>query len=308
MSQRLFSFLFLCIAFACTSNVSAASNDFSFGVIAHPFKANSDESPLRAAIKSSDTDNLVFVVANGIKSNTEPCSDDLYTKRKALLDSAQNGLILSLAESDWSECKKSSGRTAAIERLNRIRELFFSDEFSFGASKIPVLRQSASPRFRSYGENARWEVNNILFATINLPANNNNYLAAAGRNSEFEDRMIANREWLQRLVTYATLKKLHGIVLFCDGNPISIPTPQNNKRDGFLEIRRQLIASAAKFSGKVLIIHNQPSTPPSSAITWHGNLGEYGATSGWIKVTVVPSSPTLFSISENPIDVKTARR
>jgi len=59
-------FLFLCNAIICTSNVSAASNDFSFGVITYPFKTNSDEPLLRAAIKASDADNLAFVVANGI--------------------------------------------------------------------------------------------------------------------------------------------------------------------------------------------------------------------------------------------------
>ncbi|HEY8100971.1 MAG TPA: hypothetical protein VIF82_09465 [Burkholderiaceae bacterium] len=290
------------------SDASAASSDFSFGVIAYPFRTSADESSLRAAIKASDADNLAFVVVSGIKSNAEPCSDNIYTKHRALLDSAQNGLVLSLTANDWSDCKKSSGRSAAVERLNRIRELFFADEFSFGASKIPLLRQSASPRFRSYGENARWEINNIMFATINLPANNNNYLAAAGRNSEFEDRMIANREWLQRLIVYASLKKLHGVVLFCDGNPMSVSADQNTKRDGFLEIRRQLIASAAKFSGKILIVHNQSNTTQPATINWHRNVGEFGATSGWIKVTVTPSNTALFSISDNPIEVKTARQ
>ncbi|MGZ3235793.1 MAG: hypothetical protein ACXWIN_00640 [Burkholderiaceae bacterium] len=290
------------------SNVFAASSDFSFGVIAYPFRANPDESLLRAAIKASDEDNLAFVVANGIKANVEPCSDNIYTKRRALLDSAQNGLVLSLTANDWSDCKKSSGRSAAVERLNRIRELFFADEFSFGASKIPIMRQSASPRFRSYGENARWEINSMMFATINLPANNNNYLAAAGRNSEFEDRMIANREWLQRLIAYASLKKLHGVVLFCDGNPMSTSADQNIKRDGFLEIRQQLVASAAKFSGKILIVHNQSNTTLPTSIKWHGNLGEFGATSGWIKVTVAPSNTALFSVTDNSIEIKTARQ
>ncbi|MGZ3157689.1 MAG: hypothetical protein ACXU7H_01265 [Burkholderiaceae bacterium] len=302
--------ILLCLA-AWMSNACAASNDFSFGVIAFPFKESSGEPLLRAAIKASDADNLAFVVANGIKANLEPCSDTIYTRRRALLDSAQNGLVLSLAASDWSDCKKDSGRSAAVERLNRVRELFFVDEFTFGASKIPLMRQSVTPRFRSYGENARWEINRMMFATINLPSNNNNYLAAAGRNSEFEDRQIANREWLQRLIAYATLKKLHGLVLFCDGNPIATAADQNTKRDGFLEIRQQFINATEKFPGKILIVHNQPNAtlPMATSIKWRGNLGELGVTSGWIKVAVTPSSnAAMFSISDNPIEVKTAHQ
>lgn len=265
---------------------------------------------MRAAIKASDADNLAFVVVNGIKSGVEPCTDNLYLRRRALLDSAQNGVILSLAGDDWSGCKKDNGRSGAVERLNRIRELFFSDEFSFGASKVPLVHESAMPRFRSYGENTRWEINGMLFATINLPANNNHYLTAAGRNSEFEDRLIANRDWLQRLVHYASNKKLRGIVLFSDGNPLSLPTDKSVRRDGFLETRRQLIAAAEKFTGKILLVHGQPGSGTTNAqgATAGSNLREVGVTSGWIKVSVNPSNAALFSIIDNPVEIKTMRQ
>ncbi len=80
--------------------------------------------------------------------------------------------------------------------MSNIRNLCFADEFSFNASKIPLIRQSTSPKFRSYAKNARWEIGNVVFTAINLPATNNHYLAEDGRNSEFEDRQIANCEWL----------------------------------------------------------------------------------------------------------------
>ena len=126
-----------CCALMQAGPALAQPGEFSFGVIGHSFKAASDESALREAIAATDQDNLAFVLVNGIKSNAEPCSDTLYQQRKALFDEAKNGLIVSLAASDWSECKNARDRSAAVERLNRLRELFFVDEFSFGASKIP---------------------------------------------------------------------------------------------------------------------------------------------------------------------------
>jgi hypothetical protein len=299
--------LFICVVLAYASPAFSQPSEFSFGVIAHAFKSASDESVLRDAIVQTDADNLAFVVANGIKSNAEPCDDQVYNDRKSLLNEAKNGLILSLAASDWADCKRENGRSAAMERLNRLRDVFFTGEFSFGGSKIPMVRQSTARKFRSYGENARWEFGDIMFATINLPANNNHYLAAAGRNSEFEDRLIANRDWLQRIFAVATRKKLDGIVLFCDGDPLSEPSSAslfnlNRNRDGFSETRRQITTLAAGFHGKVLIVHGQTKSRPlpQNSIAWRDNLGDLEVASGWVKFTVNPLCPCCLPSTAHP--------
>ena len=283
----------------------AQSDEFSFGVIGHASGAAADQSALRDAIEQSDESNLAFVVVNGIKSAVEPCSDTLYLQRKAILEQAKNGLMLSLAASDWSECRNAGERSAAVERLNRLRDLFFVDEFSFGASKLPLVRQSNSAKFRNYGENTRWEIGVVMFATVNLPSNNNHYRSEAGRNNEFEDRLIANRDWLRRVFTFAARKKLAGIVLFCDGNPLDESgTPGRLKtagrRDGFAETRQQIGLLAARYSGQVLVIHGQAESKPNSSnsIFRHKNLGQLGVAAGWVKVTVNSSFPGLFSATK----------
>ncbi|MDB5118639.1 MAG: putative transrane protein, partial [Mucilaginibacter sp.] len=156
-------------------SASAAAAEFSFGVIGQSFVHNSGEPALHNALAESDEDNLAFVVVNGIKSASEPCTDQLYTRRRSMLEDAQNGIIMSLAAGDWVTCKNNAGRSTAIERLNQIRELFYDSDMSFGASKLDLIRQSASPKFREYAENARWEIGDVLFATVNLPVNNNHY-------------------------------------------------------------------------------------------------------------------------------------
>jgi hypothetical protein len=310
MKKKFRTVLLACSLLAQALPAMAAPRAFDFGVIAHPFRSSPDESMLRKAIAETDADNLAFVVANGIKAGTEPCSDDVYNERKALLDSAKNGLIVSLAASDWTECKRENGRSAAIGRLNRLRELFFADELSMGATRIPLVRQSAIAKFRSYGENARWEFGNVMFATINLPENNNHYLSAAGRNNEFEDRLIANREWLHRVWLYAASKKLGGIVLFCDGNPLVKSNGPGIRRDGFVETRQQILSLAAKFPGKVLIIHGRTGARPNSpaGILWRGNLGALEVRSPWMKLGVDPSNPALFAVVEEPAEANSSRQ
>lgn len=299
MSHRIIHQLVFCLLFGCGTQAAAQDQNFSFGVISDVIKRPGDEPELREAIETTDADSLAFVVANGIKAANEPCTDAVYKRRKALLDEAKNGLIVSLSASDWAECKNAGGKPAAVSKLNFLRELFFTEEFSAGGTKIPLVRQSTIAKFRDFSENARWEVGNTMFATLNLPRNNNHYLLDAGRNSEFEDRLVANRDWLNRIFSYATRRRLDGIVLFSDGNPLSPPVSKIIKRDGYSETRKLIQSLSQKFAGKVLLIHSQPSgsgVTAAGSIRWQDNLGELHASSGWMKLTVSQTGNDVFTV------------
>lgn len=286
--------ILLMLLAAMQASAWAGDADFDFAVIGHAFRKRSDEPALLRAMEETDADNLGFVVVNGIKSPSEACSDELYERRRQLLSKAKNGLVLSLSASDWAECSHPDGRSAAVERLARFRELFFEDDASLGSTRIPLMRESTTSKFRGYAENARWEIGGIGFATVNLPADNNHYLLAAGRNSEFEDRLIANRYWLHRVFYAAARQKMAGIVLFCDANPMT--PPQNVRRDGFVEVRRQIQTLAAHYPGRVLLVHGRIE-PGAGAIVWSGNLGTLGVGAGWAKIMVRPDTAELFRMA-----------
>lgn len=299
----------LAAALACQPAAARRNSDaFQFGVIGHAFKAGPDEDELRDAIRASNQANLAFVVATGIKADNESCSDKLYERRKELLDESEWPLVLSLAASDWSGCKNSLGRSNAIERLNRLRELFFADENTLGQRKLTLSRLSANAKFRSYAENAQWETGRVLFATINLPANNNHFLAEAGRNSEFEDRLVANRSWLKRLFALAQRKQLEGIVLFSDGD-VGVQTEEarsllpsfgaNTKQDGFAVMRRQIRTLARQFDGKVLLVDTKRvKKAPAPAIEWKDRLGHLSVSAGWVQIRVNPGRAALFEVGK----------
>jgi hypothetical protein len=284
-----------------------------FGVIGHSFHDGGGEARLKQAIADESESALAFVVVTGIKGVNEPCSDRLYERRREMFDDARRPMIVAPAASDWSDCKNSAGRSVAIERLNRLRELFFSEPTSLGAHKLPVTRLSSSPRFRSYAENAHWQLGGVLYATINLPANNNHYRPEAGRNSEFEDRLVANRFWLNRLFAMARREKLEAIVLFSEGD-VKALTQQtglrallgsaNGKLDGFDEPRRQIATLAQKFPGKVLLIDTESSRKgPEPTIEWRGNLGHLSLGSRAVEVKVTPGAASPFTL-KNAADEK----
>lgn len=276
-----------------------------FGVIGHSFHNGGDEAKLKRAIADESESTLAFVVVTGIKGVQEPCSDKLYEKRREMFDDAKRPMIVAPAASDWSECKNTAGRSTAIGRLNRLRELFFSEPTSLGARKLPVTRLSASAKFRSYAENAHWEVGDVLYATVNLPANNNHYRPEAGRNSEYEDRLVANRFWLNRLFAMARREKREAIVLFSEGDVKALEQPRglrallgraSTQRDGFDEPRRQIATLAQKFSGKVLLIDTAANSDTTPDIEWRGNLGHLSLGSGAVEVKVTPGAASPFTL------------
>jgi len=279
---------------AHTASAAEKGRPFRFAVLQQP--ASGGDARLKEDILLANKKNSAFLVINGIKSADEPCSDTLYMGRKNLLNDANKPLIVSLAGNDWARCRSDDGQLIAVERLQRLRDVYFDSELSLGTQKLKLIRQSLTPRFRGFPENAYWLHGKILFATINLPAENNHYSTAAGRNNEFDDRLIANRQWLRRLLNHARLHKIKGMVLFTDGNPFAPSNRSSTKnRDGFLEVRKYIIQLTSHFPGKVLLVHGNASSAPSQ-ITWRDNLGIVGAPTTWLEFTVNPASPQIFSL------------
>jgi hypothetical protein len=278
---------------------AARKGEFKVALLGHNFRNDGGDAEFRRLLAEAGRADPAFIIATGIKSASEACSDRLYQERRDLMNGAERPLLLLPAGSDWTDCRNSNGKSNAVERLNRIRELFFAEPESLGMRKLAVNRQSAIAKFREYAENAYWEHENVLFVTLNVPARNNHYLAEAGRNSEYEDRMVANRAWLHRAFLTARRKKLPGMVLVMDGD-IGAHVEQGffarlaQKRDGFTEIRRLVRSQADKYPGKLLLVDNRKEDKAAAAIEWNRNVGHLALGAEWAMLRVVPGSASLF--------------
>ncbi len=297
----------LCAALSLPAVAGGRDDDtHHFGVIGHSFDARSDKRFRKALEDTSDKTNA-FVVVTGIKHAQESCGDRVFEARRDLVERVRRPVIVLPAGSDWTACRNSAGRTNAVERLNRLRELFHGEPNSLGVKKLSLTRLSMSPRFRAYAENAHWTVGKVLYASVNLPANNNHYLAAAGRNSEYEDRQVATRFWLNRLFTLARGDKLDAIVLFSEGDlkPLTQPEAPSLLRrgspafDGFAATRKQVQQLAKKFDGKVLLVDSAGlGKGKRPEIEWRGNLGHLSVDDEAVEVEVKPGSTSLFVVKD----------
>ncbi len=267
----------LCSALALGGLTSAQAEPFRVSVLMRVATGGDGEAALRSALDDAQSRNPAFIVVNGLREAGEACSDRLFRRRKAVLEASETPVFLSMAGDDWMNCVDRRGRPAESIWLSLLREQLYGDISWNGSKHVALRRQSALPAFRSYAENTRWGWQQVMFATLHVPAANNHYLTAAGRNSQFEDRLTANRDWLTRLALLASVERRKAIVLFSDGQLFPATRLPAGVRDGFAEMRGALRKFAAKTRIPVLLVQgaattSATATPASPTIAWLGTL------------------------------------
>ncbi len=283
----------LLMLLASRLHAAPQTDTFHFTVIS---QRTADDGALLHSMQQASHDHASFIVVNGIRPRQEACSDEVLQRRSKVLAQIAVPVFVSLGAFDWAECRNEMRRSIAQDRLGFLREWLYVKNLSAHAKHLRPKQQSTAAMHRQYSENMRWESNKVLFATVNLPSNNNNYLAAAGRNHEFEDRAMANRHWLRRVFNHARYHKIKSIVLFADANPMVVPSRsrrQSDRPDGFSDVRKQLTDLAGKYSGRVLLVHAQPA---NRGIVWKRNLGVVGVGNGVYDIMVKPRTSARFTV------------
>lgn len=301
---------------------------FTFAVIGNVPERAEDIAPVRTLLDAIDTDRPAFVVHLGnLKGRDESCDDSLLEARHDLLDSLISPVIYIPGDHDWSDCQRpAAGGFDPIERLLRLRELFYPDDNTLGQRSMTVMRQSDQAKFRSYRENTRWTMNDVLFVTLNVPGDNNNYKTAGGRNGEYEDRLEANRQWLARSFAVASQRKLQGVVIMMQADPLFEDGWERRRapnlldgllrhrtHDGYLALKRQLRALTRDYNGAVLLIHganqtvllDRPLKDEDGRPDPHVMRARtYGSPTldQWLEVSVTPGRTPLFHVRGRKIN------
>ena len=312
--------LLLALAAACcAANAFAAgpaAGRFSFALIGDAPYGEREEWLVALLLEQIDRESVAFVIHDGdLKSGDESCADEVLEARRALLDRSRRPLVYVPGDNEWTDCHRpSNGGFNPVERLEKLRELFFNDDKSLGEERIRLTRQSETARFRSYRENVRWEHGGILFVGMNVPGSNNNWRTEAGRNGEWEDRLQANRAWLARAFEIARQRKMPGIVIAMQADP-DFENKVRGRRDGYSEFKSQLASLAAGFTGRVLIVHgdghifrhDQPLRGTDGKPLANVERVETFGTPfvlNWVQVNVDPASPKVFSVRKRRAEVQ----
>lgn len=243
-------------------------NRFEFGLVGDQQYNPESEAKFPRIMEQMNRSNLAFVVHVGdFKGEPPACSDALFQQRKEEFNASKHPLIYTPGDNDWTDCHRSKPPSDPLERLTKLREMFFEGNRSLGQRSLTLVRQGDDPQHAKYRENARWTFGNVLFATIHLVGSNNNLGRTAEADAEFRERNDANLAWIRQAFDTAKREGNAAVVLFTQANPIFedwLPkrrvgllrvAPPSRKPSGFTDIVALLEREALAFKGPVVLMH-----------------------------------------------------
>jgi hypothetical protein len=230
---------------------TALAASFSFAALGDAPYYDHEEQTFVEMLAAIDREPLAFSVHVGdFKSGHSDCSNALYQQRREWFGRSAHPFVFVPGDNDWTDCWRTfAGGYDPRERLQKLREMFFSEPASLGRRRIALTRQSDLAPDRSYPEHARWIHEGILFVTLNVPGSFNN---ANRDRDEFKARDSAVRAWIAEGFRMARAKQLAAVVLIMQANPWAVTGPQRHVYAPLLE---SITAETLQFGGEVVLIH-----------------------------------------------------
>lgn len=248
-------------------------------------------------------ENLDVIVHLGdIKNGSSPCDNDVYLDIRNVFQAVPLPVIYVPGDNEWQDCRRiSAGRHDPLERLNFLRQVFFTAPYSLGQPRISLERQARFP------ENVRWQMGPLLLVSLNMPGHDNN----VGTTTEFTPRNEANLTWLKAAFQQATAQRLRGLVILTQTNPYIEADNEGAAKRGFRDFLDLLRKETAAYDGQVLLAHgdthahqiNQPlkDRKTRQPVTNFTRVETYSFPFlGWVKVVADPEAKTLFRFESHP--------
>jgi hypothetical protein len=326
------------ISLALIGIVSAQGQKFQFGVIGDTSYSKVAEQEFDRLMGRLNKENLAFVVhvgdfeadptpyARNPDKVTMPCTDENFHRVLATFQKSANPFVFTPGDNDWTDCIKLKARKFdPMERLAKVREMFFPEGRSLGQNTIAVDNQAKDPDFKQYRENLTWSFNGVTFVTLHIVGSNNNKGLTPEMDIEHGERTKANIAWIKKAFADAKAKNTMGLALFTQANPgfetkwtpslvrryfIRFPevkAPEKPAPSGYDEILNALAEEMETYKKPTLFVHGDThmfhvSKPLLSQKTKRffenfTRVETFGdPDTHWVRITVDPSNPGLFAI------------
>ena len=255
MLARIAAYLALGVAFLCSATPCIAADSqtrsFTFAALGDAPYYEHEEPAFISMMAELNREPLAFAVHVGdFKNGHSDCSEALYLQRKEWFELSRNPFIYVPGDNEWTDCwRRAAGRYDPLERLRKLREVFFADARSLGQRRLTLTRQSDIDARYPYPEHARWVHEGALFVTLNVPGSDNNF---ARDRAEFNARGVAVHEWIAQSFRFARAQQLAGVILMMQADPwVAVGA----RRYAFTPLFDALISETMNFSGEVMLIH-----------------------------------------------------
>lgn len=247
-----------------------------------------------------------------------PCSDKFYRRSLDWYNGLRHPVVFTPGDNEWSDCwEPGSGGYAPLERLDRLREIFFADPLrSLGGNPLTLESQGSDELFGEYVENARWQHSGLVFATVHLVGSWNGLANFEGRTAD-DDEAVAERtaaavEWMRETFDVARARDASAVVLAFHANP-TFDNPEDDRyRRTYEPFIEALEEEVERFGNPVLVAHGDDHDytvdhPLVRRTTGRrlDNLTRLQVPGsplvGWVRVTVTPGADEPFAFESNVV-------
>jgi len=317
--RRLMTGVFFATALLVAAALDVRAESFRFVAVGDmPYQLPQDNVRFDALIDRINALNPAFTVHVGdFKGSGTPCSDAAFARVKQHFDRFAGALIFTPGDNEWTDCHvKPSGGFNPLERLARLRTMFFPVGKSLGQKPLALRQQSADEAFAPFIENAMWRHGGMQFAAIHVVGSANNLQRGREEIEEYLARNAAGLAWLNRAFDAATESGSPGLVLFIHANPLF--EQGRYRRAGFNDFIDLLTRRTVDFARPVLLAHgdthlfqfNQPLTywekGQRRRVDHFFRLEVFGDPNiHGVEVTIDAAQPGLFSV--RPVIVNSNR-
>jgi hypothetical protein len=275
----------LVLAGCATLSLKQDSGVLDFALIGDMPYDGRQETEFANLMKDMNGTELAFVVHNGDfwydgQAWTEklggfpPCGDDTFDNRLGLAQSSRHPFVYVPGDNEWADCHRAKPRTyEPMERLAKLRTMFFAGDRSLGQRTMPLARQSTDARYTNYRENVRWSHGGVLFVTQHVIGSNNNFGRTPAMDAEYAERTAANLAWLRQAFELATRDGSRALMIIAQANPrfettwppdmqqrymlagLGFKSPETRRATGFDEFLAALEKETLAFGKPVVYVH-----------------------------------------------------
>jgi hypothetical protein len=241
---------------------------FTFGVIGDIPYGDAEIAKFPARIQDINADrDLKFVTHVGdIKNGSSVCSDEYFANIRTQFDTFEHPLVFTPGDNEWVDCHRTNnGAYNPLERLDRLREVFFNEPGKTLGATMPVKTQENL----GLPENVRFEQNRVAFSVLNVQGSNNSLQPWTGLGettatpeqlAEVEHRTDAVLAQIRETFADAGRRNSRAVVLMTqadmfDPSLLAAATTNPEIMSGFREIVAAIVEETNSLDAPVYLIN-----------------------------------------------------
>jgi hypothetical protein len=260
-----------------------------------------------------------------------PCSDQTFDDRLARAQRSKHPFIYVAGDNEWADCHRAKPRTYdPMERLEKLRRMYFAGDTSLGQQKMKLVRQSGSPSYPKYRENVRWTIGDVVFLTLHIIGSNNNLGRTPQMDAEYAERDAANLAWMREGFELAARSGSRAVMIIAQADPyfqntwpdymqeryalwaIGLKPPSTRRKTGYDSFIAALEKETLAFGKPVVYVHgdthifriDKPLVGRQSQriIENFTRVATFGhPDTHWIRATIDPSDPNVFRFRQETV-------